>query len=202
MPPPGSAQTMNKHKASAARLALLPGLCEAFFDGGLATGRAGMHAVPGAACAPALPARRAAPAGPCTADQGHRWVPTLQGKARNLVEPSRFRPSLCPTPPSLPACLHTLPLAVLFGMPVLLGFTLGFIMKAVGPGLVVPEMFRLEREGYGREKGEAGREQGWAGRAVWQRPGRPLHAAAEPPLPCGSHSAARRLGHLAAGRKR
>ncbi|GAB4821940.1 hypothetical protein N2152v2_008986 [Parachlorella kessleri] len=62
-------EVMRKYKLSAIRLSLIPGLCEAFFDGGLAV--------------------------------------------------------------------------AIFGMPVLLGFTLGFVMKGVGPGLVVPAMFRL-----------------------------------------------------------
>ena len=44
-------------------------------------------------------------------------------------------------------------------MPVLLAFTMGFILKAVGPGLVVPAMFQLQKIGLGRDQG------GWAGRA-------------------------------------
>lgn len=38
-------------------------------------------------------------------------------------------------------------------MPITLGFTLGFIMKAVGPGLVVPAMFKLQKTGLGRDQG-------------------------------------------------
>ena len=43
---------------------------------------------------------------------------------------------------------------VLFGMPPALGFALGFILKAVGPGLVVPAMFQLQKVGLGADKGE------------------------------------------------
>jgi len=73
---------MRKYKVPAIRLSLIPGLCEAFFDGGLAV--------------------------------------------------------------------------AIFGMPVLLGFTLGFIMKGVGPGLVVPAMFKLRSTApfLGVDKGE------------------------------------------------
>lgn len=39
-------------------------------------------------------------------------------------------------------------------MPILLAFTMGFILKAVGPGLVVPAMFKLQRQGLGRDQGE------------------------------------------------
>ncbi|KAK2076722.1 hypothetical protein QBZ16_005482 [Prototheca wickerhamii] len=72
--------TMKRYKMPAIRLALIPGLVEAFYDGGIAT-------APG-----------------------------------------------------------------LFGMPVLLGFSMGFILKAVGPGLVVPAMFKLQKLGYGRDQ--------------------------------------------------
>jgi hypothetical protein len=44
-------------------------------------------------------------------------------------------------------------------MPILLGLTLGFIMKAVGPGLCVPAMFELEKQGLGTDKGA---RLGWA----------------------------------------
>jgi NhaP-type Na+/H+ or K+/H+ antiporter len=42
---------------------------------------------------------------------------------------------------------------LLFGMPPALGFALGFILKAVGPGLVVPAMFQLQKLGLGADKG-------------------------------------------------
>lgn len=71
--------TMRRFKYPAMRLALLPGLAEAFYDGGLAV--------------------------------------------------------------------------ALFNMPVLLAFTMGFILKAVGPGLVVPAMFQLQKTGLGRDQG-------------------------------------------------
>lgn len=70
---------MRRYKQPALRLALLPGLVEAFYDGGLAV--------------------------------------------------------------------------AIFNMPVLLAFTMGFILKAVGPGLVVPLMFRLQKEGWGKDQG-------------------------------------------------
>ncbi|KAL6784451.1 hypothetical protein ACKKBF_B01840 [Auxenochlorella protothecoides x Auxenochlorella symbiontica] len=73
--------TMRRYKYPAIRLALIPGLVEALYDGALAT-------------APAL-----------------------------------------------------------FGMPILLGFTMGFILKAVGPGLVVPAMFKLQKTGLGKDQG-------------------------------------------------
>lgn len=41
----------------------------------------------------------------------------------------------------------------LFKMDYLLGLTMGFILKAVGPGLVVPAMFRLQKAGLGTENG-------------------------------------------------
>jgi hypothetical protein len=41
----------------------------------------------------------------------------------------------------------------IFSMPVLLAFTMGFILKAVGPGLVVPAMFQLQKTGLGRDQG-------------------------------------------------
>ncbi|PSC74772.1 mitochondrial sodium hydrogen exchanger 9B2-like [Micractinium conductrix] len=71
--------TMKRFKYPAMRLALLPGLAEAFYDGGLAV--------------------------------------------------------------------------AIFNMPVLLAFTMGFILKAVGPGLVVPAMFQLQKTGLGRDQG-------------------------------------------------
>lgn len=40
-----------------------------------------------------------------------------------------------------------------FGMPFTLALSLGFILKAVGPGLVVPAMFHLQKMGLGSEKG-------------------------------------------------
>ena len=40
-----------------------------------------------------------------------------------------------------------------FGMSYLLGLTMGFILKAVGPGLIVPEMFKLQRQGLGTDQG-------------------------------------------------
>ena len=40
-----------------------------------------------------------------------------------------------------------------FGMSYLLGLTMGFILKAVGPGLIVPEMFKLQRKGLGTDQG-------------------------------------------------
>jgi NhaP-type Na+/H+ or K+/H+ antiporter len=41
----------------------------------------------------------------------------------------------------------------LFQMPFLLALTMGFILKAVGPGLVVPAMFRLQKAGAGAAQG-------------------------------------------------
>lgn len=41
----------------------------------------------------------------------------------------------------------------LFGMPLTLALSMGFILKAVGPGLVVPAMFELQKLGYGADKG-------------------------------------------------
>ena len=38
-------------------------------------------------------------------------------------------------------------------MQVLLAFSMGFILKAVGPGLVVPAMFRLQKTGLGKDQG-------------------------------------------------
>lgn len=42
---------------------------------------------------------------------------------------------------------------VLFDMDYALGLTMGFILKAVGPGLVVPEMFRLQCANIGTDEG-------------------------------------------------
>lgn len=58
----------------------------------------------------------------------------------------RVTPSLNP-----PGVKHAAP--ALFGMPILLGFTMGFILKAVGPGLVVPAMFKLQKTGLGKDQG-------------------------------------------------
>ena len=41
----------------------------------------------------------------------------------------------------------------IFGMPILLAFTLGFILKAVGPAIVIQLMFDLQRKGRGVDKG-------------------------------------------------
>ncbi|KAI8466952.1 MAG: Sodium/hydrogen exchanger family-domain-containing protein [Monoraphidium minutum] len=41
----------------------------------------------------------------------------------------------------------------LFGMPFALALSMGFILKAVGPGLVVPAMLALQKEGWGADKG-------------------------------------------------
>jgi hypothetical protein len=43
--------------------------------------------------------------------------------------------------------------SVLFSMPYTLALAMGFILKAVGPGLVVPAMFVLQKEGWGADKG-------------------------------------------------
>lgn len=40
-----------------------------------------------------------------------------------------------------------------FRMPFTLALSLGFILKAVGPGLVVPAMFQLQKQGLGAAKG-------------------------------------------------
>lgn len=40
-----------------------------------------------------------------------------------------------------------------FKMPFSLALSLGFILKAVGPGLVVPAMFQLQKQGWGAAKG-------------------------------------------------
>jgi hypothetical protein len=47
----------------------------------------------------------------------------------------------------------------LFGMPFTLALSMGFILKAVGPGLVVPAMFVLQKKGWGASKGEETRAQ-------------------------------------------
>lgn len=52
----------------------------------------------------------------------------------------------------------------LFGMPIMLALAMGFILKAVGPGLVVPAMFQLQHLGLGAEKGEKGGRGGKKGR--------------------------------------
>lgn len=39
-----------------------------------------------------------------------------------------------------------------FGMPFTLSLTMGFILKAVGPGLIVPQMFRLQQQGLGTDQ--------------------------------------------------
>jgi len=41
----------------------------------------------------------------------------------------------------------------IFRMPFTLALSLGFILKAVGPGLVVPAMFHLQKQGLGVQKG-------------------------------------------------
>ena len=41
----------------------------------------------------------------------------------------------------------------IFKMPILLAFTLGFILKAVGPAIVIQLMFDLQRRGRGVDKG-------------------------------------------------
>ena len=40
----------------------------------------------------------------------------------------------------------------LFGMPFTLALSMGFILKAVGPGLVVPAMFALQKDGRRRRR--------------------------------------------------
>ena len=56
--------------------------------------------------------------------------------------------------PGLAEALFDAGLAVaLFEMDYLLGLTMGFILKAVGPGLVVPAMFRLQKALLGTDQG-------------------------------------------------
>jgi NhaP-type Na+/H+ or K+/H+ antiporter len=56
--------------------------------------------------------------------------------------------------PGLAEALFDAGLAVaIFGMPPTLALALGFILKAVGPGLVVPAMFQLQSLGLGADKG-------------------------------------------------
>lgn len=63
--------------------------------------------------------------------------------------------------PGLAEALFDAGLAVaFFRMPVTLALAMGFILKAVGPGLVVPAMFQLQNLGLGAEKGEWEREEG------------------------------------------
>lgn len=67
----------------------------------------------------------------------------------------------------------------IFDMPVLLAFTMGFILKAVGPGLVVPAMFQLQKTGLGRDQGEGPAPAGWVG---WAADGL-QHPGCKPPPP-------------------
>lgn len=60
----------------------------------------------------------------------------------------------------------------LFGMPVLLAFTMGFILKAVGPGLVVPAMFQLQKTGLGKDQGARGRQDARVRGVGWAAAGR------------------------------
>jgi len=56
--------------------------------------------------------------------------------------------------PGILEALYDAGLAVaLFGMDYILGLTMGFILKAVGPGLVVPAMFRLQKNRIGLDQG-------------------------------------------------
>jgi len=56
--------------------------------------------------------------------------------------------------PGIVEALFDAGLAVaLFSMPPTLALAMGFILKAVGPGLVVPAMFQLQRLGMGAQKG-------------------------------------------------
>jgi len=56
--------------------------------------------------------------------------------------------------PGLIEAVYDAGLAVaLFGMSYTLGLCMGFILKAVGPGLVVPAMFRLQKAGIGTDQG-------------------------------------------------
>lgn len=56
--------------------------------------------------------------------------------------------------PGIIEALYDAGLAVaVFGMPFTLALSLGFILKAVGPGLVVPAMFQLQKAGWGAVKG-------------------------------------------------
>ena len=115
--------TMRRYKYPAIRLALLPGLVEAFYDGGLGVGK--REGVGG-------------------------WVGGWVGGVCALLAPAPPRP-----PPPYPAPPTPSPPAV-YNMPVLLAFTMGFILKAVGPGLVVPAMFGLQKAGLGKDQGEGG----------------------------------------------
>ena len=108
-------QSMKRYKYPAMRLAFLPGLAEALFDGGIATGKAG---------------------GPPLCE--------LLRDAHGRLDLSRWLTLRRSGSLSV----------VLFDMPFLLGLTMGFILKAVGPGLVVPEMFNLQKAGWGRDQGE------------------------------------------------
>ena len=56
--------------------------------------------------------------------------------------------------PGLAEALFTGGLGVaIFGMPLTLALSMGFILKAVGPGLVVPAMFNLQAGGWGVKVG-------------------------------------------------
>jgi Kef-type K+ transport system membrane component KefB len=56
--------------------------------------------------------------------------------------------------PGITEALYDAGLGVaMFNMPFLLALTMGFILKAVGPGLVVPAMFRLQKTRLGTDQG-------------------------------------------------
>ena len=58
-----------------------------------------------------------------------------------------------PSPVPLQAIVAGAVACAVFGMPILLAFTLGFILKAVGPAIVIQLMFDLQRKGRGVDKG-------------------------------------------------
>lgn len=98
---------MKRYKHPAIRLALIPGLIEALYDAGVATGE---------------------------------FVLCVRLCAAMQLFVFSFLYSDCVAP-------------AIFGMPFTLALTMGFIMKAVGPGLVVPAMFKLQKLGWGKDQG-------------------------------------------------
>ncbi|GMR47165.1 hypothetical protein PMAYCL1PPCAC_17360, partial [Pristionchus mayeri] len=72
---------------------------------------------------------------------------SLDGEALKKMKGACIRLALCPC--TVEAIVVSLAAKLIFGIPILFGLLLGFLLAAVSPAVVVPSMIRIAEDGYG-----------------------------------------------------
>ncbi|GMT03432.1 hypothetical protein PENTCL1PPCAC_25606, partial [Pristionchus entomophagus] len=72
---------------------------------------------------------------------------SLDGEALKKMKGACIRLALCPC--TVEAVVVAIAVKLIFGMPILFGLLLGFLLAAVSPAVVVPSMIRIAQDGYG-----------------------------------------------------